>query len=85
MHQIVHPLSRAIYEAVALDLIKVTKDGREGFYTRDGEYLSGPLKQSVDPEMCRWVASYMEHKHAGVGTSARDRAGSFAALKDDQQ
>ncbi|MEI6743492.1 MAG: hypothetical protein WCL35_06975 [bacterium] len=84
MHQMIHPLTRAIYDAETDEVVKVTRDGKSGLYTRNGEFISGELKQSVDPEMCRWVASYVEHKNAGVGASARDRAGAFVAMKEEK-
>jgi len=59
MRRLVHPLSGATYEWAddGLGPVRVTdRQGVTGRFDRDGMRLAGELV-SVDPEMCRWIAS----------------------------
>jgi hypothetical protein len=51
-----HPLSRTEYHRCDDGTVRVIgKDGKEGRFTRLGDWISGDRK-SADPAMCRWIA-----------------------------
>ena len=51
-----HPLTGAIYDVQEDSTVLVTaKDGRSGYFTDGGTWLSGDLGEA-DPHMCQWLA-----------------------------
>lgn len=59
MRRLVHPLTGAVYEWAddGFGPVHVTdRQGVSGRFDRDGVRVAGDLV-SVDPEMCRWIAS----------------------------
>jgi hypothetical protein len=54
MPQIRHPLSGDVYDLDDNGLVRVERDGRTGWFTRDGDWVSGDLRVA-DPELCRWM------------------------------
>jgi hypothetical protein len=51
----VHPLTRAVYEAVGPNAVRVTDGHRWGLFDRTGGWIEGDLRQ-CDPHMCIWLA-----------------------------
>ena len=55
MFGIIHPFDGALYEQDGHGALKITKkDGRVGYYRKDGSYVSGEVFD-VDPQLCGWV------------------------------
>jgi hypothetical protein len=86
MHKLRHPLTGACYEAVSQDVVRVEKDGREGTFTANGVWLSGEYRAPVDPEFCRWMASYVKQleQSANLKWSGRDRKKLFQSYLAEQ-
>lgn len=55
MHTRRHPLSGALYDVAADGLVKVELDGMVGWFTSDGEWVRGDLREA-DPHLCLWLA-----------------------------
>ncbi len=70
MRGITHPFTGALHEQDGEGNIKVTLDGRVGFFTTQGEYLSGELKE-CDPQLCGWVGGPQIANHR-TGTTPVD-------------
>ncbi len=50
-----HPLSGAVYDVIADDLVEVDLHGLIGRFDANGRWLSGELRQ-CDPQLCGWLA-----------------------------
>jgi hypothetical protein len=50
-----HPLSGAIYDVEADGLVRVDLDGVVGWFTADGAWVRGELRQA-DAHLCLWLA-----------------------------
>jgi hypothetical protein len=48
-----HPFTGALYERDG-ETVKVTLGDRTGWFTSDGRWLSGELREA-DPHLCGWV------------------------------
>ena len=55
MPQLKHPISGALYSLEPNGLVKVENNGTTGYFTADGRYHSGEIKQA-DPHMVQWLA-----------------------------
>ena len=67
MVMLVHPLSNTEYHRNTDGTVRVVgKNGVEGLFTRDGEWISGERK-TADAAMCQWISD------ACLGSSARLR------------
>ena len=51
-----HPYSGELYAAHDVNRVEVIREGKSGFFTRNGQWIEGELK-SADPIYCRWVSS----------------------------
>ena len=54
-----HPFTNALYELQSDGTIVVTDGARQGRFQRDGQWISGELRES-DPQLCVWVANNPE-------------------------
>jgi|GEM_PF-586068 hypothetical protein len=86
VHRLRHPLTGAHYEALSLDEVRVEKDGQEGTFTSNGVWLSGEYRAPVDPELCRWVSSYVKQadQNSRLQWSGRDRKRLFQKYLETQ-
>jgi len=50
-----HPLSGAMYDLTEDGTIRVDKNGVSGFFSPQGVWLHGELRQA-DPHLCLWIA-----------------------------
>ena len=79
-----HPFSKALYERhresadddgdepeKVRDMIKVTEGDKVGFFTEEGEWISGELR-FCDPQMWGWVAGPVLLNHR-MSKAATDR------------
>jgi hypothetical protein len=57
-----HPFTRALYESDGEGGVRVTRDGVEGRFTRDGRWLDGELREA-DPELCLWLSANRPTRH----------------------
>ena len=55
MRQIRHPLSGALYDLNEDGTVTVSKDGLDGRFSSEGQWLSGELR-TADPQLCGWMA-----------------------------
>jgi hypothetical protein len=53
--QLKHPISGALYSLEANGLVKVDNNGVVGYFTADGQYHSGEIRQA-DPHLAQWLA-----------------------------
>ncbi|MFN8021496.1 MAG: hypothetical protein U0Q03_08215 [Acidimicrobiales bacterium] len=49
-----HPFTRALYEQDGHGHVRVTRDGKVGIFTTEGQWLDGELYEA-DPHLCGWV------------------------------
>ena len=45
-----------LYELTDEGTIRITRDGKTGFFTGEGVYLSGEIR-SADPQLCNWITN----------------------------
>ena len=55
MPQLKHPISGALYSLEGNHLVKVDNNGVVGYFTVDGQYHSGEIRQA-DPHLVQWLA-----------------------------
>ena len=55
MARLKHPISGAIYSLQGDGRVKVELNGSTGYFTADGRWLEGDIKQA-DPHMALWLA-----------------------------
>lgn len=52
-----HPFDPdSLYELTDEGTIRITRDGKTGFFTGEGIYLSGEIR-SADPQLCNWITN----------------------------
>jgi hypothetical protein len=51
---ILHPFTRALYERIDAQRVRVTLGGKSGVFAPDGRWLEGALKEA-DPQLCGWL------------------------------
>ena len=52
-----HPFDpKCLYELTEEGTIRITRDGKTGFFTGEGIYLSGEIR-SADPQLCNWITN----------------------------
>jgi hypothetical protein len=69
MNGVIHPFSKALYEATDDGRVKVTAGERVGYFTQKGKWLSGEIKDA-DPHLCSWVGGpQVAHHRLQVPTS----------------
>ena len=52
-----HPFDPdCLYELTEEGNIRVTRDGKTGFFTGEGIHISGEIR-SADPQMCNWITN----------------------------
>jgi hypothetical protein len=51
---ILHPFTRALYERIDAEHVRVTLDGARGVFSPDGRWLEGELREA-DPQLCGWL------------------------------
>jgi hypothetical protein len=52
-----HPFdTEAFYELTEDGNIRVTRDGKEGFFTGEGIHISGEIREA-DPQVCNWITN----------------------------
>ncbi len=51
---ILHPFTRALYERVDAERVRVTLDGKSGIFRTDGSWIEGELREA-DPQLCGWL------------------------------
>ena len=52
-----HPFDPdCLYDLTDEGPIRITRDGKTGFFTGEGVYLSGEIR-SADPQLCNWITN----------------------------
>ena len=52
-----HPFDpECLYELTEEGTIRITRDGKTGFFTGEGIYLAGEIR-SADPQLCNWITN----------------------------
>ena len=51
---ILHPFTRALYERIDAQRVRVTLDERSGVFRADGSWIEGALREA-DPQLCGWL------------------------------
>lgn len=51
---VLHPFTRALYERLGDDRVRVTLGERTGVFRPDGTFIEGTLREA-DPQLCGWV------------------------------
>lgn len=78
MRKFRHALQGATYELTDLGHIRVEKDGKEGYFTKEGVYLRGEIT-FADPHLCGWIGGpQLPSRHAQAIKEAQDKAAAAA-------
>ena len=51
---VLHPFTRALYERIDAERVRVTLAGKTGVFAPDGRWLEGELREA-DPQLCGWL------------------------------
>ncbi len=51
---ILHPFTRALYERIDAQRVRVTLGEKSGVFGTDGRWLEGALREA-DPQLCGWL------------------------------
>ncbi len=54
-----HPFDGSLYELMDDGTIKITDGKRQGLFQRDGQWISGEIRQA-DPQLCVWIANVVD-------------------------
>ncbi len=54
-----HPFDGSRYELMDDGTIKITDGERQGLFQRDGQWISGEIRQA-DPQLCVWIANVVD-------------------------
>jgi hypothetical protein len=67
---VLHPFTRALYERIDAERVRVTLSGKSGVFRPNGSWLEGELKEA-DPQLCGWLGGpRMLHHRLQVPASA---------------
>jgi hypothetical protein len=56
---ITHPFDGSLYELLDDGTIKITDGKREGLFQRDGQWISGDIREA-DPQLCVWITNVVD-------------------------
>jgi hypothetical protein len=51
---ILHPFTRALYERIDAERVRVTLGAQSGVFRPDGSWIEGELREA-DPQLCGWL------------------------------
>ncbi len=70
-HGLFHPFTKALYEQHEGGTILVTDGDRQGVFTREGQWISGEVRE-CDPQLCNWIAGPIVANHRVGDTAGQD-------------
>ncbi|MBC09866.1 MAG: hypothetical protein CMQ39_06855 [Gammaproteobacteria bacterium] len=80
-----HPFDPdSLYELTEDGTIKISRDGKTGFFTGEGIYISGEIR-SADPQLCNWITNVPnpETQLTASRIAGRDDAGKSIKSAED--
>jgi hypothetical protein len=51
---VLHPFTRALYERIDAERVRVTLGTQSGVFRPDGSWIEGELREA-DPQLCGWL------------------------------